>query len=521
VWLLEGAPPTPAPLREQLAQAAGVAVVGKAQVRIGSRLSSPDEGAGHEVGQGVSVRHTKGDQVERKTVDKDALSGDFAGTVVSPGEEQWDQARAAWNLAADQNPAAVAYAESADDVVAAVNFARANGLGIAAQGTGHGAGPRGPLDASVLLRTERMKGIEINADDRVGRYEAGVLWMEANPAAGEHGLANFSGSAPDIGVVGYTTGGGFGWLARRHGLACNNVRAIELVTADGEQRRVDADHDADLFWALRGGGGSFGVVTAMEFDLAELPEVFAGSVIYPADEGSSAIINRYFEWAEVLPDDVTSIVRFLHLPPLPQIPEPLQDRPLITLGACYAGTDPEGAELMQPIRELGEPVMDTFQVMPPSGLPAVHMEPEEPVPGFVYTTSLREAPQDAIDSFIETAGPDSGSPLLSAELRQCGGALRKPADGAGALSHLDAEYVFCGIGLPMSPEMGAAINERIDTVCEALEPWSTGSRYFNFADRPTDLEAIFAPDTLDRLREVKRRYDPDGLVSGNHDISFA
>ena len=204
---------------------------------------------------------------------------------------------AAWNLTADQNPAAVAYAESADDVVAAINFARASGLGIAAQGTGHGAGSRGPLDGSILLRTDRMKGIEIDAEARVGRYEAGVLWMEANPAAGEHGLANLSGSAPDIGVVGYTTGGGFGWLARRHGLACNSVRAIELVTADGEQRRVDANNDPDLFWALRGGGGSFGVVTAIEFGLAELPEVFAGSVIYPADERSTEIVNRYFEWA--------------------------------------------------------------------------------------------------------------------------------------------------------------------------------------------------------------------------------
>jgi FAD/FMN-containing dehydrogenase len=459
--------------------------------------------------------------VEQQTVDKDALNGNFTGTVVSPGEQNWDQARAAWNLAADQTPAAVAYPEGADDIVAAVNFARANSLGVAAQGTGHGAGSRGPLNGSILLKTERMKGIEIDADSGVGRYEAGVLWMEANPAAGEHGLANFSGSAPDIGIVGYTTGGGFGWLARRYGLACNNVRAIELVTADGEQRRVDPDNDPDLFWAVRGGGGSFGVVTAIEFDLAELPEVFAGSVIYPADERSSEIIDRYFEWAPALPDDVTSIARFLRLPPLPQVPEPLRDKPLITLGACYAGPESEGLELLRPIRELGEPVMDTFETMPPSGLPAVHMEPDEPVPGLVYTASLREAPQEAIDSFIETAGPESGSPLLAAELRQCGGALGEPAEGAGALSHLDAEYVFCGIGLPMSPEMGEAINQQIDAVCKALEPWSTESCYFNFADRPTDLEAIFAPETLERLREVKRRYDPDGLISGNHNISLA
>jgi hypothetical protein len=173
------------------------------------------------------------------------------------------------------------------------------------------------------------------------------------------------------------------------------------------------------------------------------------------------------------------------------------------------------------MRELGEQVMDTFQAMPPSGLPAVHMEPEEPVPGFVYTTSLREAPQEAIDAFVAAAGPSSGSPLLSAELRQCGGAVGRPAEGGGALSHLDAEYVFVGIGLPMTPEMGQAINERLDAICEALSPWSTGSCYFNFADRPTALEEIFAPETLERLRDVKRRYDPDGLISGNHNISLA
>ena len=185
----------------------------------------------------------------------EGLVESMAGAIVRPGDDNWDEARAAWNLATDQNPEGVVYAESADDIVAAVNFARENGLGVAAQGTGHGAGSRGPLDGSILIRTDRMKRIDIDAGNGTGRYDAGVLWMEANPAAGDYGLANLSGSAPDIGIVGYTTGGGFGWIARRHGLACNSVRSIELVTADGELRRVDAENDPDLFWALRGGGG--------------------------------------------------------------------------------------------------------------------------------------------------------------------------------------------------------------------------------------------------------------------------
>ena len=459
--------------------------------------------------------------MESGTLDAKALNDEIAGDVVTPGDESWDLARQAWNLIADQNPAAVAFVESAEDVAAVVGHARQNGGWVAAQGTGHGAGSRGPLDDAILVRTERMKGIEIDPEGRTGRYEAGVLWMEANPKVGEHGFANLSGSAPDIGVVGYTTGGGFGWLARKHGLACNAVRAAEVVTADGEQRRVDADNDPELFWALRGGGGSFAIVTALEFDLIERPEVFAGSAIYPADERAGESVHSYFEWASKLPEEVTSIVRFLHLPPLPQIPEPLQDKPLLTIGACFAGPESEGADLVAPMRELGEPVMDTFEEMPPKGLPAVHMEPEEPVPGLVYTSSISEAPADVVDAFVESAGPSSNSPLLSAELRQCGGALARPPEGAGALSHLDAEYVFCGIGLPMSPDMGKAIVDRTDAICEALEPWSTGQCYFNFADRPTDLEALFADETLERMRDVKRRYDPDGLIQGNHNVSLA
>lgn len=459
--------------------------------------------------------------MEQRTVDIESLNGGFAGTVVGPDADTWNQDRQAWNLIADQNPLAVAYAESPADVAAVIDYARSNGLRVAGQGTGHGAGSRGPLDESILIRTDRMKGIEVDPGARTARYEAGVLWMEANPAANEHGLANLSGSAPDIGIVGYTTGGGFGWIARKYGLACNSVRAFEVVTADGEQRRVDAGSDPDLFWAMRGGGGSFALVTAIEYDLVELPKVFAGSAIYPADERSREIMGAFFEWAAKVPDDVTSIARFLRLPPLPQIPEPLRERPLITLGACYAGPESEGAELVAEIRGLGETVMDTFEEMQPKGLPAVHMEPDEPVPGFVDTVSLREVPSDAIDAWIAAAGPNSGSPLLSSELRQAGGALAKPADGGGCLSHLDTEWVWCGIGLPMTAEMGEAINGQIDATIRALEPWSTETGYFNFSDRPKGIEKIFAAETLERLRDVKRRYDPDGLISGNHNVSLA
>jgi FAD/FMN-containing dehydrogenase len=439
------------------------------------------------------------------------------GTVHAPGEDGWDEARTAWNLVVDQHPAAVVAVATAQDISAVIAFARTNGLKVTAQGTGHGAGALGPIDGTILIKTGRLNGVAVDAASRIGRFEAGVLWRDAGNAAGEHGLAVLAGSSPDVAVAGYTTGGGVGWLSRRYGLACNSVRAIEVVTADGEPRRVDAHNDPELFWALRGGSGSFGIVTAIEFDLIALPEVFAGSVIYPADERSGEILQRYREWASTIPDEISSIARFLHLPPLPQVPEPLRDRPLITLTACYAGPESEGAGLIAPLRGLGEPIMERFETMPPSGLVTVHMDPEEPVPALFHSAALGELSEQAMDAFVAAAGPHSGSPLLAAQINLAGGAVSRPPDGAGALSHLDEACVVGCIGVPMGPESAAAITRHTDAVLDALKPWSTSRRYLNFVDRPVAPEALFG-DALPRLREVKRRYDPDGLIRATHGV---
>jgi hypothetical protein len=449
-----------------------------------------------------------------RTIDIAALRDGLEGPAVAAGDDGWDEARAAWNLAADQHPAAVVFAAGADDVAAGVAFARENGLRVAPQGTGHGARP-GTAEGALLLRTESMDGVEIDAEGRVARIEAGVIARDAGAAAAEHGLASFPGSSPDVGVIGYTLGGGLGWLARKHGLACNNVRAIELVTADGKQRRVDSEDDPDLFWALRGGGGSFAVVTAIELELPELPEVFAGNVIYPADERSGEILRRYFEWTAAVPDEVTSLLRFLHPPPLPTVPEPVRDRHLIMLAACHAGPEPDGAGLIAPLRELGEPVIEAFSAVPPSQLVGVAMDPEQPVPGISDTISFAAMPEEAIDAFVEMAGPEADSPLVNAEIRHLGGALAAPAEDGGARSHLDAAFVFSGTGVPMSPELGEAIHKRLYAVQEAFSPWSTDTRFGNFAGRPTEPEGLFDPETLGRLREVKQRHDPDRAIGAN------
>ena len=217
-------------------------------------------------------------------LDPSALRARVEGDIVLPGDDTWDAARVAWNLAIDQHPAMVALPESAADVAAVVAYAAEHELRVAMQGTGHGAGARGgELGGAILVKTERMRGIEIDPVSRTARVEAGVLWAEVAEAAGQYGLAALAGSSPDVGVVGYTLGGGLSWLGRRYGLAASNVVSVEIVTADGAIRRIDAETDPDLFWAVRGGGGSFGAVTAIEFALFPVAEVYAGVMLWPIE----------------------------------------------------------------------------------------------------------------------------------------------------------------------------------------------------------------------------------------------
>ena len=443
----------------------------------------------------------------------------IAGRVSTPSDADWDQARTSWNLAADQHPEAVAFVESAEDVAAAVRFAAANDLRVAGQGTGHGAVALRSLEDTILIKTERMRGIEVDPDAQTARVEAGTLVVELSEAAGAHGLSGLPGSSPDVGVAGYHLGGGLSWLGRRYGFACNRVRAFELVTADGEARTVDAENEPDLFWALRGGGGNYGIVTALHLNLVPVATAYAGILIFPAQLGAEAV-RRYRDWTETVSDNVTSVVRFLTPPPIPDVPEPLRGTPLLTIDAACIGDKEAGEATIAPLRELGEPIMDTFDQIPAAGLCRIHMDPENPVPGLGHHRVLRELPDEAVDAFVELAGPDSGSPLLLTEIRQLGGALGRPDPDGGALDHLAADWVMFGIGMPMTPELGQAIEGHLDRMGEAMEPWAGDGGYFNFAERPCDTDAILPPEVCTRLTELKRHWDPDGRIVGNHAVSL-
>ena len=346
------------------------------------------------------------------------------------------------------------------------------------------------------------------------------IWEDVvNPAA-EHGLVALHGSSPDVGIAGYTLGGGMGWLARKHGLAANSVTAIEVVTADGEFHRVDHTHERDLFFALRGGGGNFGIVTAIEFKLFPMTEVFAGWMIWPWEE-AGRVLAAWRDWTETTPDEVTSVGRLFQFPPAEFIPEPLRGRNLVVVEVAYMGDEasrPRAARAAARARARDVDARHDAGRRPRA--PA--RRPRGPHARRSATARCsRSCPDEAIASFVEVAGPGSGSPFISVELRQLGGALARPAAGAGAASHLEGAFQLFSVGLPFTPEMAQAIESHLDVVDDAMAPWKSRHTYFNLAERPVDSASLYAGSTHDRLREIRERFDPAELFRSNHRIQPA
>jgi FAD/FMN-containing dehydrogenase len=316
--------------------------------------------------------------------------------------------------------------------------------------------------------------------------------------------------------VGYTLGGGLGWLSRKHGLACNSVLAAEVITADGTLVRADRSNEPDLFWALRGGGGNFGAVTALEFELYPAGELYAGMFAWPWDR-TADVLHAWREWVSRLPDELSTLARILQLPRLPAVPELVRGRQLVVIEAAYLGAAGSAGELLRPLRDL-RPELDTFATVPPAALGRLHMEPEEPVPYAAGGQMVDALPPAAINAITEAAGPGSGSPLISLELRHLGGALAEPPPEAGALASLDEEFLPNGVGMIMDRGAATAINTQLDALADALKPWDSGVRLTNFVDVPTDARTFYPPETFDRLQEVKSRYDPDNLFHANQPI---
>jgi hypothetical protein len=436
--------------------------------------------------------------------------------ILTPADPGWDDARQAWDLAVDQRPAAVALPNSAADVAAAVRFARERGLRVAAQGTGHNAAPLGDLAGTLLIKTSGMRGVTIDPVARTARAEAGVVWLEVAEAAARHGLAGLAGS-PDVGVVGYTLGGGMGWLSRCYGLSANNVQAIELVTADGRLVRADACHETDLFWALRGGGGSFGVVTAIELRLFSVTDVYAGLLRWPADAASDVL----HAWGELtqgdVPDEFTTSARLMNFPPAPEIPEPIRGRSFVVVDVIHLGAPAEADALLAPLRAL-RPATDTIGVIPAPALSHLHMDPGQQSSGAGDGALLATLPAEAIDTVIRVAGPGTGSPLAAVELRQIGGEMSRARPKNGAAAAYDAGYALFAVGPAPTPQAVRAVESAAACLISATSPWAARQMYLNIAETRRDPASFWTPQAYDRLRRVKAAVDPDDMIRANHPI---
>jgi FAD/FMN-containing dehydrogenase len=444
----------------------------------------------------------------------DDLRGRLDGAVVMPGDETWATARQAWNLAVDQQPIAVVYPESAGDVVATVVFASDHGVRIAFNAGGHNAGPIDWGKDTLLLKTERMQGIEIDASARRARVEAGALAKPLAIAAGEHGLAYLAGTCPDVGVLGYALGGGLSWMVRKFGLACNSILAADLVTAGGRLVRADRDTEPELFWAIRGGGGNVAAVTAIELELFPVREIYAG-VLFWHIERAAEILKAWREWIETVPDECESLGRMLQLPDAPFLPEHLRGRSFVLLEAAFIGSASDGAALLRPLRDL-EPEIDTVAIMPTSDLSSVNMDPDFPLPYAGDGILLADLPPQAIDNLVDAF---VGSPLLHVEVRHLGGAAAIRSLDHGVLDAIDQPFVVFTFGLAPDADAYAAVDRHVRLLLGALGAWDSGRRYLNFAESRVDARSIFPEETYDRLLRAKARYDPTGIFLANHPIS--
>jgi hypothetical protein len=371
----------------------------------------------------------------------------------------------------------------------------------------------GNLDDTILVKLHLLRSITIDAEARTARAGAGTIWIDVVEAAAEHGLAALAGSSPDVGVVGYTLGGGLSWLGRKHGIGANQVTAIEVVTADGRLHRVDRDEQPDLFWALRGGGGNFGVVTALEFRLFPISEVYAGILWFPVDRAGE-ILAEWRAWSDGLPDETTSVGRILQLPPIDEIPEPVRGKSFVVVQVIHAGSEEEGRELVAPLRGLG-PVMDTVAVMPIASLSSLHMDPDHPVPGSGDGMALDDIDAGTIDAIVSCT---VGAPILSVEIRQLGGAIGRSSSEHGALASLDAPFIMFAIGMAPTPEALEAVESSVASLCAALEPWEAPHTYLNFAETKRNPRSLWTETSYQRLRRIKKAVDPRNVIRANHEL---
>jgi hypothetical protein len=427
--------------------------------------------------------------------------------TLSPADPGYTAAVAAFNTTVTPHPALVVEARSPDDVVAAVRRAADEDLAVTVQATGHGLVD--DLAGSLLVSTRHLDTVRVDPERATAVVGGGATWRQVIAAAAPHGLMPVCGSSSGVGVAGFLLGGGHGPLSREFGVGSDHLRRVRLVTADGVERDVDADRDPELFAALRGGKAGFGIVTELEVGLVPLTRLYAGGVFFPG-EAAPAILPAWRDWVATLPDEASSSVALLRLPPDPSLPPPLQGRFVVHLRFTTTASAERGAELLAPVRSLAEPIADLVGEMPAAGLDAVHSDPTDPMPVWDGSALLSDLPDAALDALLAVAGPGVETPLIMAELRALGGAIDRGCGEPDSVAGRGAAFALYSLA-PMFPPVAGVAPAVAKGVVDALAPWAAGALpNFRGADHGGVLGPLWDDATLARLLETARRYDPDG-----------
>lgn len=432
----------------------------------------------------------------------DTLAAALRGRLLLPGEPGFDRSATPWNLAVQQPVAGVVEAADADDVATLVRHAAAAGLTVAAQSTGHGA--TGDVAGTVLLRTGRLDGVTVDPSAGTARVGAGASWAAVQARTAAHGLTGLLGSAPGVGVTGYTLGGGLGWFSRAHGLAAHRVRSFDVVSADGEPRTVTASCDPDLFWALRGGGGDLAVVTAMEIDLVEVPAFAGGSLVWPA-ERAGAVLDAFREVTATAPRELSVWLSRVEAPGAPAV---------VVVHATFLGEAAAARDLLAPFDAVGGRLAGDVRPVGLADVGTVTADRTDPAAGRSRAELLGGIDDDALPRLVtQPVGP-----LLLLQLRHLGGALASAAPEDGALGALTEPYLLYAFGLAHEPGLASAVGERLGRLPADLGAAATGRKPATFLSPGERAAAAYSPDAFARLQELKRSRDPLGTLRGAYPL---
>jgi FAD binding domain/Berberine and berberine like len=468
----------------------------------------------HAVGDSGSGDATVGRE------DAAELKAQVSGPVFLPGDDGYAAERVLYNLNLVLEPALIVGVTSEADVQAAVRFAAERSLPVAVNNTGHHV--TRAAHGAVLISTRRMGGVTIDSDNRTARIEPGVRWGQVISEASEGGLAPMNGSSPTVGAIGYSLGGGqsVAW-SRSKGYAADHIVSLDVVTADGLLRHATADSEPELFWALRGGMGNFGVATAMVCELFAQTRIYAGGVWF-AIEHVPELLPAWRNWVETLPEEATTSVAVQRLPPLPDLPPPLQGASVLHLRFTHLGSAAEGEQLFAPMRAIAPSILDTVAEMPYSSIGTVHMDPPEPIPYWDRSMMFADLPNEAVDEFVALTGPASDCPLISVEIRHLGGAMDREPTVPNAVPTRGLPFVMFAFGVG-GPDQEDLLCAYLAKLIGALEPWSADRMMVNFlsaeeATAPAQLRAAYGEERYDRLARVKKTCDPHNLFRMNHNI---